>query len=110
MTEWQIWLAILGLAAISVISRGFFLLSDRPWPMPGWAREMLRVAPLAALVAVIAPEIFLSQGQLITTWRDPRWLAALLASLYYFWRRSILGTILSGMAALLLLRLGLGWT
>ena len=109
MSSVWIWIAILGLAAISVITRGFFLLSDQPWPMPHWAREALRVAPLAALVAVIAPEIFLSQGELIQTWRDPRWPAALVASLYYFWRRSILGTIVTGMAALLLLRLGLGW-
>jgi branched-subunit amino acid transport protein len=107
-TIW-IWIAILGLAVISVITRGFFLLSDKPWPMPHWAREALRVAPLAALVAVIAPEIFLTQGELIQTWCDPRWPAALAASLYYFWRRSILGTIVTGMAVLLLLRLGLGW-
>ncbi len=109
MTDLQIWLAIAGMAAISVITRGFFLLSDRPWPMPAWAREALRVAPLAALVAVIAPEVFLSQGVLIQTWQDPRWPAALVASLYYFWRRDILGTIVTGMAVLLLLRLGLGW-
>jgi branched-subunit amino acid transport protein len=110
MSDGLIWVAILGLAAVSVITRGFFLLSDRPWPMPGWAREALRVAPLAALVAVIAPEIFLDQGEMISTWRDPRWPAALVASLYYFWRRSILGTIVTGTAVLLLLRLGLGWT
>ncbi len=109
MSEPLIWLAIVGLAAISVLARGFFLLSDRPWPMPGWAREALRVAPLAALVAVIAPEIFLSQGEFISTWRDARWPAALAGSLYYFWRRGILGTIVTGTAVLLLLRLGLGW-
>jgi branched-subunit amino acid transport protein len=55
MAEWEIWLAIAGLTGISVLARSFFLLSDRPLPIPGWAREALRVAPLAALAAVIAP-------------------------------------------------------
>lgn len=103
------WVAILGLAAITVLTRSFFLLSREPWPIPGWLREALKVAPLAALVAVIAPEVFLTQGQLITTWQDARWPAAVMATGYYFWRRDILGTILTGMAVLLWLKLGLGW-
>lgn len=103
------WVAILGLAAITVLTRSFFLLSREPWPIPGWLREALKVAPLAALVAVIAPEVFLTQGQLITTWQDARWPAAVVATGYYFWRRDILGTILTGMAVLLWLKLGLGW-
>ena len=109
MSEGLIWIAILGLACVSVLARGFFLLSDKPWPMPSWAREALRVAPLAALVAVIAPEVFLTNGELISTWRDARWPAALAGSLYYFWRRGMLGTIVTGTAVLLVLRLGLGW-
>jgi len=109
MSEAEIWLSIVGLALISVLARGFFMLSDRPWPMPGWAREALKVAPLAALVAVIAPEVLMSQGELIATWRDPRWPAVLAASVYYFCCRGILGTIVAGMAVFLTLRLGLGW-
>lgn len=109
MAEWEIWLAIAGLTGISVLARSFFLLSDRPLPIPGWAREALRVAPLAALAAVIAPEVLMSQGELIGSWRDPRWPAALAASLFYFWRRGILGTIVVGMAVYLPLHLGLGW-
>jgi hypothetical protein len=38
MAEWEIWLAIAGLTGISVLARSFFLLSDRPLPIPGWAR------------------------------------------------------------------------
>lgn len=108
-SDWTVWLAIAGLTAISVLARNLFMLSDKPWPLPGWAQEALRVAPLAALVAVIAPEVFMSQGAMIGTWRDARWPAALVATLYYFWRRDMLGTIVSGMAVLLILKLGLGW-
>ena len=42
-------------------------------------------------------------------WFDARFYAAAAASVYFFWRRGILGTIVTGMAVLLPLRLGLGW-
>ena len=103
------WVALFGLAGISVLTRSFFMIGDRPLPIPDWLRELLKVAPLAALVAVVAPEIFMTQGHVITTWQDARWPAALVATAYFFWRRDILGTILVGMAVMLPLRLGLGW-
>jgi branched-subunit amino acid transport protein len=109
MSEGLTFIAILGLAAMTVLTRGFFLISDRPWPLPLWLREALKMAPLAALVAVVAPEIFITQGQFLTTWQDARWPAAVVATAVYFWRRDILFTIVSGMAVMLPLRLGLGW-
>ena len=102
-------IAILGLAVLTLVTRAFFLLPARELPIPAWLMQGLRYAPLAALVAVVAPEIVLTQGQLIDTWRDARLPAVAVASAYYFWRRGILGTILSGTAVLLLLKLGWGW-
>lgn len=109
MSDAGIWAAIAGLTVITVIARSFFMLSRDPWPIPGWLREALKVAPLAALVAVIAPEVFMTDGHLITTLKDPRWPAVLAATAWYFWRRDILGTIVVGMAVMLALKLGLGW-
>lgn len=109
MSELMTWVALCGLAGVTVLTRGFFLISEEPLPIPGWLRDVLQVAPLAALVAVIAPEVFMTQGHVITTWQDARWPAAVAATAYYFWRRGILGTILVGMAVLLPLRLGIGW-
>jgi len=109
MSEAMTWVALVGLAAISVLTRGFFMISNRPLPIPDWLRELLKVAPLAALVAVVAPEIFMTQGHVITTWQDARWPAALAATAHYLWRPGVLGTILVGMAVLLPLKLGLGW-
>ena len=57
----------------------------------------------------MAPEVVLTQGALISTWKDPRLPAVAFASAYYFWRRGILGTIVSGTAVLLILKLGYGW-
>ena len=51
----------------------------------------------------------MQQGHLITTWRDARLFAAAAGALYFWQRRDILGTILTGMAVLLPLKLGLGW-
>ena len=109
MSGWEITLAIAGLTALTVLTRGFFMLTEREIPIPDWLREGLRYAPLAALVAVVAPEVVLTQGQLITTWQDARLYAATAGAAYFFWRRDILGTILTGMAVLLPLKLGLGW-
>ena len=102
-------IAVLGLAAITLLTRGFFLLPERELPMPAWLQQGLRYAPLAALVAVVAPEIVLTQGHLIATWRDARLPAVAVATAYFFWRRDIVGTIVSGTAVLLALKLGLGW-
>lgn len=101
--------AILGLAALSVITRGFFFLTERELPVPPALTQALRYAPLAALAAVVAPDVVMHQGALLDTWRDPRWPAAVAGMAYYFWRRGILGTIVCGMAVLLTLRLGFGW-
>jgi branched-subunit amino acid transport protein len=109
MPTWAAVVAVLGLAVITVLARGLFFLTEREIPLPAWLRQGLRYAPLAALAAVVVPEIVLSQGQLIRTWQDARVIAALVATAFFFWRRSILGTIVIGMAVLLPLRLGLGW-
>jgi branched-subunit amino acid transport protein len=101
--------AVLGLALLSLLTRGFFLIPERELPIPAWLQQGLRYAPLAALMAVIAPEVLLTQGQLIETWRDARLPAVAVSTAYFFWRRDILGTIVSGTATLLVLKLGWGW-
>lgn len=102
-------LCILGLPLITLLTRGFFIWPERELPMPGWLKEGLRYAPLAALVAVAAPELLLRQGRFLDTWHDARLWAAAAGSAWYLWRGTLLGTIVSGTAVMLALRLGLGW-
>lgn len=102
-------LTILGMAAVTVITRAFFLIPEREVPMPAWLKQGLRYAPLAAMAAIVVPEIVMTQGELIHSWKDARLYAAAVATAWFFWRRDILGTILSGTAVMLALRLGLGW-
>ena len=101
--------AIVGLALITLVTRGFFLFAERELPMPGWLMQGLRYAPLAALVAVVAPEIVMTQGRLIDTWMDARLPAVLAATAYFVWRRDILGTIITGTAVMIVLKLAFGW-
>lgn len=102
-------ITIVGLALISLLTRGFFILPSRELPMPPWLQRGLRYAPVAALVAVVVPEVVMTDGRLLTTWQDARLFAAAAGIAWYFWRRSILGTIVVGTGVMLLLRLGLGW-
>ena len=100
---------ILGLAAVTVLTRSFFFMSSKPWHLPGWAQRGLQYAPIAALSAVVIPEIVMVQGHLISSWQDARLFAACMGAGVYFWRRDVLLTILAGMAVYLPLHLGLGW-
>jgi branched-subunit amino acid transport protein len=109
MSTWGAVLAILGLAVITVATRGFFLYPEQDLPLPAWLKQGLRYAPLAALAAVVAPEIVMQQGHLITTFKDARLYATLAATVYFFWRRGILGTIVTGTLVMVALRTGLGW-
>jgi branched-subunit amino acid transport protein len=109
MSSTEALVCILGMAVITVITRGFFLLSDREWPLPVWLTRGLRYAPLAALAAIIAPEVLLTDGKLAATWLDPRLLAVAAGTAYFWWQRGILGTIVVGTAVMLAAKLGLGW-
>ena len=105
---WTLWV-IVGLAIITVVTRSFFFLSNREWHLPHWAQRGLQYAPIAALSAVVVPEIVMSQGQLIATWQDARIFAAAVGVAVYFVKRDVLLTIVLGMSVYLPLHLGLGW-
>lgn len=106
-------LAIAGMAVITVLTRGFFFISQREWRLPAWVHRGLQYAPIAALTAVIAPDILLRDGVLGPVLQDARTWGALATAAYYFWRRRssfvLPPAIGVGMAVYLILRLGLGW-
>ena len=100
---------ILGMTLVTVLTRCFFFISSKPWALPAWAQRGLHYAPIAALAAVIVPEIVMHQGHLVTTWKDARLFAAAVGVGWFHWRKSVLGTIVAGMAVYLPLHIGLGW-
>ena len=108
-TSWEVMLSILGLAVVTLVTRSMFFISDRPWTLPAWAQRGLRYAPVAALAAVVAPEVLMTHGAFITSWKDARLFASVAGAAWFFWRGGVLGTIVSGMAVYLPLHIGLGW-
>jgi predicted branched-subunit amino acid permease/branched-subunit amino acid transport protein len=102
-------LAIAGLSVVTVLARCFFFILDRPWPMPAWAQRALQYAPVAALSAVVVPEVVTLNGHFVGSWQDARIFAALAGVAVYLWRRSVLLTLMVGMLAYLPLHLVLGW-
>lgn len=101
--------AVLGLVALSAVTRAFFFLTREPIRLPTWAMQGLKYAPLAALTAIIAPEIALPLSGSETGWLDPKWVAAPVAAAWAWWRKDMLSTIVIGMAVYLALKLGVGW-
>jgi branched-subunit amino acid transport protein len=109
MSAWEIFFTTIGMAAISLLCRASFLLPKGDLTMPRWLREGLHYAPTAALAAVVAPELVMTQGHLIDTWRDPRVFGAVAGLAFYAWKPSLFGTIVCGTGVMLALRFGLGW-
>jgi branched-subunit amino acid transport protein len=104
---------ITALVCVSVVARCLFFISSSEWTLPDWAQRGLRYAPMAALCAVIAPEVVMSQGHLIHSLEDARLYGVAAAMAFFFVRRGVgqvvLGAIVCGMAVYLPLHIGLGW-
>ena len=108
-TDFWTVVTIIGLALVTVITRSFFFFSTKPWQLPGWAERGLHYAPIAALAAVVVPEIVMTQGELISTVKDARVYAITAGALWFYWRKGVLGTIVVGVAVYLPLHIGLNW-
>ena len=107
-----VWMAV-GLGLTTLLTRCFFFILDRELPFPRWAQRGMPYAPIAALAAVVVPEIVMTHGALVSTWQDARLFAAAAGAAFYMARRgqgqAVLGTLLVGMAVYLPLHIGLGW-
>jgi branched-subunit amino acid transport protein len=112
-TDWWTLSVILGLALVTLLTRSFFFISSQEWHLPRWVQRGLQYAPIAALAAVIVPEIVMQQGQLVNTWQDARLFGAAAGIIWYICRRdsgmAVLGTIITGLMVYLPLHIGLGW-
>lgn len=101
--DWYVFAAIVLLALCSVITRAGYLLVGHLLPLPDRVRSALRFAPLAALTAIIVPEILPwnpQHGPML----DLKLVAAIV-SIWVFQRtRSALLLIVSGMLTLWLMR------
>ena len=100
-TSMKIAYLIIGMIVMTFASRCFFIFLGDRIKISEWGLETIRYAPLAALIAILAPEIFLPVGassiaefnlRLPNIWGG---IAAIIA--FYFTRRMI-PTLVIGMA------------
>ena len=102
------WLAIAGVGAVTFLLRASFIAFADSHRFPGWFRQALAFVPPAVLAAIVAPGLVMRDGAFDLSWRNPRLIAGLLAILVAARTRSVLATIVSGMAALWLLQWAMG--
>ncbi|HLR12195.1 MAG TPA: AzlD domain-containing protein [Burkholderiaceae bacterium] len=95
--------AVLLLSLCSFLTRCVYLMLGHKVPLPDKVRRPLRYAPMAALVAIIVPELMpFDEG--IRALVDPRALAGIIAILVFAKTRSAMGLIAGGMVAFWVLR------
>jgi branched-subunit amino acid transport protein len=112
MNDWlYFFLVLVGMVCATVFTRSAFLLLPTRWQLPPAAIAALRYAPIAAIAAIVTPELI--------AWRpgqtsaanpelfNPKLLAALLACCVHWRFANMLLTIVSGMGAFWLLRYAL---
>ena len=108
MADWEIWVTIAALVLATALTRSSFWLIGHHITSPPRVQQMLRYAPACALAAIIAPDLLMGQhNEVQLSLINPKLLAAVAATAYYLLRRSMIETIILGMAVFTALRIWL---
>ncbi|MFO7584789.1 MAG: AzlD domain-containing protein [Anaerolineales bacterium] len=99
-----IWPVMIALGILTYLTRLSFIGLFHRWQTPDLVKRALRYVPVAALTAIIVPELLMPGGVLTLSLLNPRLLAGLLAIFVAVRTRSVTWTIAIGMAAFWLLR------
>jgi branched-subunit amino acid transport protein len=105
MNALETWLVIIGLTAVTIATRSFFLVLGDRIPLPERVQHALRFAPACALAALIAPEVLTVQGQLALSAANLKLLAGAVAIVTMLTTRSMIATMVIGMGVFTGLRL-----
>ena len=98
----MIWVAIVGSAVATYLTRSLpFALTLRP-PLPAAASRYFEALPVAIIAALVGPAV-LAPGGALTHGPEP--LAAVVVVATVVWRRSLLAGVIAGVATVALLRL-----
>lgn len=105
----HVWAAIAVIAVIVAVLRWVFLLLPREWQPRGLLAQALSHAPLAALAALVAPQVMAplleptADADLLARLADPRLLSAVVAIACVQWRRNVFAGVLAGIVVYVLL-------
>ena len=100
----EVLLIVLGSAFVTVLPRVLPLVVLSRMELPDWAKAWLSYVPVSILGALLASELFLPDGRLVPLAGNLS-LAAIVPAIALAWAyRSIIGSVLAGVAAMALLR------
>ena len=105
MSDVDIWIVIGLLALSTFLTRATFWLIGHHIRISDRVRQGLRFAPACALAAVIVPDLLMNQHHFAFSVANPHLIGGVVASVFFLYQRSMIATIIVGMAAYTLVRL-----
>lgn len=100
----NLWGLMLLSGAITFCIRYSFIAAEGLYQPPMWFRRLLPFVPVAALTALVVPELLLVQGEILLGGGNPRLWAGLVAIFVAALWRNTLMTIGAGFLALFLIQ------
>jgi len=95
-----LWWVMMGAGLLTFAIRLSFIALEGRYQPPAWFVALLPFVPIAALTALVAPDLLLVAGQLHLGADNPRLWAGLVAVAVAAWSRNVLATIFAGFAVL----------
>jgi len=100
----NLWLVVIVAGVLTFLIRLSFISLPANWEMPHWAQRALSFVPPAVMTAIVFPELLLRDGHLAVSLDNHRLIAGLIAIMVAWRFKTIMPTIVAGMAALWLLQ------
>lgn len=100
MSTLGMWLSIVAIGIVTFGYRLSFIFLFERLRVPAWLRRALRFVPIAALTAIITPELMIRGGAFNGVLFNSRMLAGVVAAAVAYRTRSVLLTIAVGMLVL----------
>lgn len=105
MNSIDVWITIGLLTVATILTRGSFFMFGHAIKLPPKVQHALRYAPAAAMAAIVAPDLIMTQGGTTFDLASPKLWAGIGATLFFLSTRHLLGTIVAGMVLLTVIRL-----
>ncbi len=103
----EIWILMLGIGLLTFLTRLSFIAFLEKVKLPDTFQRALRFVPIAALSAIIAPELGRYNDALAISPLNPRLLAGIIATGVAYVTKNVIWTIVIGMAAFWILQIWL---
>ncbi|MEO8485384.1 MAG: AzlD domain-containing protein [Betaproteobacteria bacterium] len=100
----KLWVVILAVGALNYLSRLSFIAFFASREMPPLLARALKFVPVAMLTALVLPMVLVPSAAEAIAAMNPRIPAGIVAAVVAFFTRSMLKTLVAGMAALWLIQ------